>query len=431
MISGADRQFASNILSNFVKSGEISVVETRHFLQRAIFGDITSEQVSAFLALVAVNGVTREVRSEITRCYLGDHGANLSSSTFAFDKHSTGGVGDKMSLIVCPLAAAAGVNVTKLSGTSLLHCKGTIDKLSAFDGFRHVDDIEELRKETAKFGFSIGKAGPTLCAGDNLTYRLRNDCGSAAVPDLIAASIMSKKMVLNPKGLVLDVKVGPGGLFQSRQLAFDTAQAMLEIAQDHKIPTVLHLTRMENPLGRSIGGRIEVNEALSFLKGEHITCDLHELAVNLVASLLVIDRKIALSEAKIITENIWRSGLAYELFVTWLDARGINREQCKVENPSEVKFEVSADVSGWVAAVDARALGELNAGLHVEQDGNVGDIYLHKTVGDKVNVGDILVSIDSNTLCEEKLTNIIRCIYSISPDEPVLEPIVIDTLLNF
>jgi pyrimidine-nucleoside phosphorylase len=357
--------------------------EIRSFMLAAIRGDIGPEQLGAFLMGVACHGLSREARFALTQSYYVEDTGDKNGDSGFFDKHSTGGVGDKLTFVVLPLAAAAGVRVRKLSGGSLAHCRGTIDKLSSLPGFRHVDQLDEMTREADRFGFSIGKTSPDFCAGDNLTYRARNLCGAAKVPDLIAASIMSKKLALQPRGLVLDVKLGCGGLFADRETARETAFGMIEIAEDFGLPARAYLTEMEVPLGRTVGGLAEVREAMDILSGQASQSDVASLALVFASALVQMDRSISSVEAEQVIEQGWRSGQAHELFVSWLRHRGVD-----VATLNALKDHIAvyaAPQSGWISNIDARKIGSLSAEL--ARTPGMGDVVFLRSVGDAIEKG--------------------------------------------
>ncbi|MEH6478176.1 MAG: hypothetical protein V7727_20955, partial [Sneathiella sp.] len=310
-----------------------------------------------------------------------------------FDKHSTGGVGDKLSLTVLPLAAAAGAKIRKLSGTSLLHCGGTIDKLSSLKGFRHVSDLGALTEESDEFGFSIGRTSPDFCAGDNLTYRVRNMVGAVSSPDLIAASIMSKKIATSPAGLVLDVKVGPGSLFSSESQAIETAQAMLEIARSRELPTRVVLTEMSSPIGRAIGGVAEVREALAFLNLDSSTEDLQILSIALASHLVEMATNCSYAQAEAKVKEVWKRGAAFHLFSKWLRHRGVEEDALQFANIKG--HEIRAPFSAWIESIDAKTVGQITSEIVAQGNGNCGDITILHGVGEYVEKGEVIAHLEA------------------------------------
>jgi pyrimidine-nucleoside phosphorylase len=381
-----EKDEGARLLMQLAKGQMLDGLDVSRFMHAAICSDIGPEQLGAFLMGVACRGLSRAARTALTQSYYASDAKLIGSSdadSRFFDKHSTGGVGDKLTFVALPLAAAAGVRVRKLSGSSLAHCRGTIDKLSALPGFRHIDQLEEMTREADRFGFTIGRTSPELCAGDNLTYSMRNLCGGAEVPDLIAASIMSKKLVLKPRGLVLDVKLGRGGLFADRSSARQTAVCMIEIAEDFGLPARAYLTEMETPLGRTVGGLAEIREAMDILSGEILQSDLANLARVFASTLVQMERGVSLVEADRVVEKGWRSGQAYERLVSWLEHRGVNVAAIGKVEISMAVF--TAPRGGWIADIDARMVGAFSAEL--SRTHGMGDVEFLRSVGDEVEKG--------------------------------------------
>jgi thymidine phosphorylase len=308
---------------------------------------------------------------------------------------------------VLPLAASAGVRVRKLSGASLSHCRGTIDKLSALPGFRHVDCLDVMTDEVERFGFSIGRTSSGFCAGDTLTYNMRNLVGATEVPDLIAASIMSKKLALRPKGLVLDVKLGRGGLFASRDIARQTAMVMIEIAEDFGLPARAYLTEMEHPLGSAIGGLSEVEEAVHLLTGTASDPVLLDLAVELAAGLASMENGLTRTEAVARVRDGWDSGDAGKRFLDWLLHRGADLSFLE-HDPADC-VEIVAPRAGWITDMDARQIGALSSGL-ASASGR-GDIRLARRVGCPVDRGDVIARmVAPASLAERAVFSFIRAV---------------------
>lgn len=419
-----DRIEAAQLLQKLAIGQVPSKREISVFMSSVIRGDIEPEQLGAFLMGVARNGLSREARFALTQSYYRQADGGRNSETVYFDKHSTGGVGDKLTFVVLPLAAAAGVKLRKLSGGSLAHCLGTIDKLSSLPGFRHVSHLGELTREADRFGFTIGETSPEFCAGDNLTYRTRNLCGAAKVPDLIAASIMSKKLALKPRGLVLDVKLGSGGLFPDRVSARETALSMLELAEDFGLPARAYLTEMEFPLGRAVGGVAEVREAMDILSGEASHSDVMQLAFSLSSALVQMDRTISLVEAEQAVDQVWRSGRAYEMFASWLHHRGVDLAAFDALNYHTAIF--SAPQSGWIANIDACMVGTLSADL--ARTPGMGDMVFVRSVGDYIEKGAPIAHI---TVPESEEAAVLKrfgdaCHYATA--EPTRRPVIAEVL---
>ncbi|MEX0308713.1 MAG: hypothetical protein AB3N17_00560, partial [Tateyamaria sp.] len=380
--------------ANLVAGHRPTAKDVDRFVAGAVTGTGSSEQVTAFLMAVALEGLPRDTLLALTLAYsahdaepqeIGKGGGHRF-----LDKHSTGGVGDKLTLMVLPLAAAAGAQVRKLSGTSLGHCRGTIDKLSAIPGFQHVSDLDVMTDEVRRFGFSIGRTSPSFCAGDNLTYTLRNQCGTTQVPDLIAASIMSKKLALAPAGLVLDIKVGDGGLFASAEEARRTAAAMCAIAEGYDLPTQMFLTDMTSPLGHAVGGLVEVAEALDVLSAPpDPAARLCALALDMSVALVTLSGYTSTSVARDAVLAAWSNGAAHARLSDWLAHR---KADLTAFHTQTSWAEVYAPQDGWITAMNARAVGTVSA-KYAGSASWSGDIRLDRVMGDRVARGDRIARI--------------------------------------
>lgn len=414
-VSGAmDGTTAAYCLDRLARGDSWSDRQVFSFMEGAVNRSIDQSQVAAFLMAVACRGLSRERLYDLTMSYVNS-GTVLRRDEHGpvADKHSTGGVGDKLTFLVCPLVAAAGGRVRKMSGASLRHCSGTIDKLSALSDFRHETDIDGFLAEVERFGFSIVPQSAALCPADALTYGIRNRCGSTGSAELIAASIMSKKIATGASGLVLDIKMGAGGLFESDARATMVARVMLEIARASGIRARAFLTDMSRPLGRAIGGASEVAEALDTLGGGG-DYDTRALALDVAASMLVssghsTDEAVARQRL----ESVLDSGAARQRFCRWLASRGADAERVAADFGAARGVPIRSARSGYVESIAPAPLGRLARDLGAP--GRItGNIVLAKTVGERVMAGETLARVDDGThaarcVTEEHLEAVRRC----------------------
>jgi pyrimidine-nucleoside phosphorylase len=387
---------AATFLDQVATGKALSEEEISAFISGATRGTVDRAQVAAFMMAVACRGLPRSGLHALTLAYVRSGRAlPRSGGRPIADKHSTGGVGDKLTFLVCPLVAAAGGAVRKMSGKSLRHCSGTIDKLSALAGFRHETSVEAFLAEVEEFGFSIIPQSDELCPADAITYSIRDACGATGSLDLIAASIMSKKIASGADGLVLDVKLGPGGLLRSERQAIDLGAAMLDLAKMAGIHARVYLTDMTRPLGRAIGTSSEVGEALYVLGGRG-DAELAELAVEIATAMLFVSEGGDEHACRSRITAALRDGSARRLFGAWLTARGADPQSVEESFSMGDGVPVYCRASGWIAALAPERLGRLAASLH-SSPGTRGNVVLCKSVGDRVEAGEIIARLDDGT----------------------------------
>lgn len=397
--------------------------------------EIPDYQMSAFLMAVMFNGMTKAERLSLTQAMVatGDVVDLSAIEGIKVDKHSTGGVGDKTSLILGPLVASAGVPVAKMSGRGLGHTGGTLDKLESISGMRIELDMEDFINQVNDIKISIiGQTG-NLAPADKYLYALRDVTGTVESIPLIASSIMSKKIAAGADAIVLDVKFGAGAFMKTLDEARELAQAMVEIGQDAHRKTVAFLTDMNQPLGHAIGNALEVKEAIETLKGQGPK-DLEELVLQLGAHMVVLAKKADSQEEayQMLKDNL-HNGRALDKFKEFIGAQGGDVSQ--IENPSqlpsaEMIVPVTSSDRGYVKQIDALSIGiaamKLGAGRATKEDiidMGVG-VVLNKKVGEIVEVGDVLAYIHSNRHDYQEVLEYIMQAYEIT-DEEVHSPTLI------
>ncbi len=364
-------------------------------------GEIPDYQMSAFLMAVFFSGMTDREVSRMTECMMRS-GELLDLSSvpgIKVDKHSTGGVGDKTSLIVAPLAAAAGVVVPMMSGRALGHTGGTLDKLESIPGFRTDLTIDQVRQQLMTHGLCFVGQTAQLAPADGKLYALRDVTGTVEAVSLIASSIMSKKLAEGIDALVLDVKVGSGAFMKKQVDARRLAQMMVGIGRrmDKRVQALI--TDMNQPLGFAVGNALEVMEASQTLQNAGPT-DLTKLSIELAARMIYLS-KIApsLDDARRTAEKNLVDGSGYRKFKEVVEAQGGN-SQCldKFEllpNATGMR-EVTSPRSGYVSVIDAEDIGiasnMIGAGRERKEDAidpAVG-VILEVKVGEKVDAGSVL-----------------------------------------
>ena len=380
---------------------ELAPEEIEFLIEGYTSGDIPDYQMSAFLMAVFFSGMTDREVSRLTECMLrsGDTVDLSSVPGVKVDKHSTGGVGDKTSLIVAPLAAAAGVIVPMMSGRALGHTGGTLDKLESIPGFRTDLTSEEVTAQLAQHGLCFIGQTDRLAPADRKLYALRDVTGTVESIPLISSSIMSKKLAEGVDALVLDVKVGSGAFMKKQVDARRLAQTMVGIGRrmDKKVQALI--TDMNQPLGYAVGNALEVMEASQTLQNAG-PADLTKLSLELAARMIYLGKKTAsLDEARQAAEKHMVDGSAYRKFKEVVAAQGGNPQALDkfelLPNATGMR-EITSPRAGYVSTINAEDIGAasnmIGAGRDKKEDAidpAVG-IILEVKVGEKVDAGSVL-----------------------------------------
>jgi len=373
--------------------GRLTDAQIDWFIQAYTAGEIPDEQASALLMAILFRGLderelarwTEQMIASGTRADLAD----LDRPTV--DKHSTGGVGDKISLILCPLVAACGAAVPQTAGRGLGHTGGTLDKMEAIPGWRSTLSPDEVRAILSTSGAVINAAGPDLAPADRKLYALRDITGTVESIPLIASSIMSKKIAEGTRALVLDVKVGSGAFMKDVDRARELAETMVGIGAAHGVRTRALLTQMDVPLGRTAGNALEVREAVEVLAGGGPS-DVVELTVALAREMLDL---VGLGDVD--PADLLRDGRAMDAWHALVRAQG-GDPTAELPVAREVEI-VRAPASGTLCRLDALSVGvaawRLGAGRARKEDdvSAVAGVVWHATVGDEVTEGQPLLEL--------------------------------------
>ena len=378
--------------------------EWRTLIEEYAAGRIPDYQLSALLMAVVWRGLSADELAALTDAMLasGDRLRFEGLGRPVVDKHSTGGVGDKVSLLIAPMVASCGVAVPMMSGRSLGHTGGTLDKLESIPGFRTGLSLREVEAQVARLGCAMIGQTPEIAPADAKLYALRDVTATVESVPLIAASIMSKKLAEGLGGLVLDVKTGSGAFIPEPERAIELARAMITLGETRNCRTVALLTAMDRPLGRACGNTLEVEEALQGLGGEGPE-DLMEVTYALgVEMLLLAGVEPNAAAARRRLETSITSGQALETFGRVIEAQG--GDATVIEDPGILPQADAVEVfrspaSGTVAAVDPRIIGraivELGGGRNTVADAvdpTVGFVITVKP-GDRVKAGQPLASV--------------------------------------
>jgi pyrimidine-nucleoside phosphorylase len=384
--------------------GALSTVEIAYLVDAYTQGSIPDYQVAAWLMAVVLKGMTREETAALTHSMLHS-GEVLDLSSLPakkVDKHSTGGVGDKTSLVLAPLVAAGGLYVPMISGRGLGHTGGTLDKLESIPGFRVGLSVTEFHRVLKACGASMIGQTEKIAPADRKLYALRDVTGTVESPYLICASIMSKKLAEGTDALVLDVKTGSGAFMKKEEDAVFLAELMVETGERMGKQMVALITNMDQPLGRMVGNALEVQECIEILHGGG-PADLRELCLHLAAWMFHLGQvSKTVAEGKQLSEQIISSGKAFERFRHMVELQG--GDISTIEDPTrlpsaDLHVQVPARRAGYVTSMECEHVGTacviLGGGRERKEDSidpAVG-IVVHKKIGDKVSAGEPLCSI--------------------------------------
>lgn len=361
------------------------------FLDRTIL----ESQMSAFLMAVYFNGMDEDEAYYLTDVMIksGDVIELDKIDGITVDKHSTGGVGDKISLILLPIVSSCGIKVPKMSGRSLGHTGGTIDKLESIPGFRTSMSIDYFIEQINEIGMGIISQTVNMVPADKKIYALRSLTATTDSIPLIASSIMSKKIASGAKKIVIDVKVGEEAFVKTLDDARKLSRTMIEIGKRFDRKVVCLLTNMDNPLGKKIGNRLEVIEAMEVLNGGG-TSDLKSLSLELAAIMISIGKEISREEAYLEAKEALESGKAFEKFKEFVRYQGGSLELIEL---SQDIVQYNSKLSGYITDIDARRLAYFIVDIRNNEkvDAKTGIILNHQ-VGDYVEVGEKLLDIYLN-----------------------------------
>lgn len=380
---------------------ELSPEEIRFLVDSYTRDEIPDYQMAAFLMAVYFQNMTdHEVGAMVESMIESGERVDLSSIPGPkIDKHSTGGVGDKTSLIAGPIAAAAGVKVPMISGRALGHTGGTLDKLESIPGLRTDLSIAEFKDALARTGFAVIGQSDSITPADGKLYALRDATATVESTALIAASIMSKKLAMGLDGLVLDVKVGSGAFMKRQVDARRLAQLMITIARRADLRAQALITDMNQPLGMAIGNALEVMEVSQTLQNDGPE-DLTRLSIELAARMIFLGKAAeTLDDARILAQNLLVDGAAYRKFKEMIAAQGGNPQvldRFEMLPNATGAMEVNSPRGGYITAIDAEEIGlassMIGAGRDTKEDTidpAVG-VVLEAKVGTRVEAGSVL-----------------------------------------
>lgn len=380
---------------------ELSYRELDYFFNGYLNGNIKDYQMSSLLMAICINGMTDEEIFALTKIFI-DSGDILEFDDIPgikVDKHSTGGIGDKTTLIIGPIVAACGIPVIKMSGRGLGYTGGTIDKLESIPGFKIKLTENQIRKQVREIGIALTGQTANLAPMDKVIYALRDVTGTVSSIPLIASSIMSKKIASGADKILIDIKVGRGALLSNREDAKKLSELMIKIGEVYHREVRTIISDMNTPLGYKVGNSLEVIEAVEVLKRKSVDSNLVDVCVELATEMVSMGKNISKKEALDLVNSVLDDGSAYKKFVELVNAQG--GDLTKVSVSKKVK-RIKSTSNGVIKKIDALELGKLSVALGAGRkskedkiDYTVG-IKLHKHIGDEVKKGEVLATLYIN-----------------------------------
>ncbi|MGX9339548.1 thymidine phosphorylase [Mycoplasma sp. 332] len=404
-----------DIINKKANREELTKEELEFFVENYVNGNIPDYQASALLMAIRLNSLNETETSYLTNAMInsGDTIDWSYLNTTIVDKHSTGGVGDKVSIVLCPILAALGLTVAKMSGRGLGHTGGTLDKLESISGYTISLTDNQFKTVVEKHHIAVVGQNERLVPADKKIYALRDVTGTVESIPLIASSIMSKKLATGSNCILLDVKCGNGAFMKNIDQAEKLGKLMIEIGKKLNKKIAVEITNMEKPLGRAIGNKIEILEAVDTLKGMGPK-DFTEIIYSSGATLLTISNNAKDEQhARAMIKEVIANGKALQKFNEWIKAQNGNVDEVYESNwfNPTYKFEIISQNEGYLKINSAIEFGlvamKLGAGRSKKEDNIDFDagVYLNKTTNDFVKKGDVLFTLYSSKPIDEKLSN--------------------------
>ncbi len=376
---------------------ELSKEELTEIFNGYLKGTVKDYQMSSLLMAICIQGMSFDEILNLTDIFLKSGEELHYEEEFGImcDKHSTGGIGDKTTLVIVPIVASLGIPVIKMSGRGLGYTGGTIDKLESIPGYRTDLTDKEIEESIKKVGAVMTGQTKDIAPMDKMIYALRDVTATVSSIPLIAVSIMSKKLALGASKILLDVKYGSGALVSTKEDAEELAELMKKIGEKYGREVRYILSDMNTPLGKTVGNSLEVVEAIEVLRGEE-QGKFKNLCITLASNMISMVKNIPVEEAKLLAENSIKTGSAYKKFLEIVKNQGGDISKLKV---SSKKYEYKSSKQGEIKKIDALEIGKLSLSLGAGRerkedkiDYTVG-IVLNKFLGDKVNIGDTLMTL--------------------------------------
>lgn len=423
------------IIEKMKKNKRLKFEEINYIITNFTNGKISEEEMSTFLMLIYNKGLSYKETLYLTNSMIksGEFIVFEDLNRIIVDKHSTGGVGDKITLIVSPIVAANGLGVAKMSGRSLGLTGGTIDKLESINGYNVNLNKEEFIKQVNDIGVSVISQTERVAVADKKIYALRDKIGAVDSIPLIASSIMSKKIASGSNVIIIDLKVGKGAFMKDAKSAKKLAKIMIKIGKYWNKSVAVIMTDMNVPLGRSIGNSLEVKETMDFLSGKYRDKRLETLSLTISSYMISLGNNIPLKEAYKNAKRVLDNNEAYDVFKKWIKSQGGNPNNLKEKAST---FEVISDKNGFINNIDAEKLAEICSEIGVNRTDKrtevdyAAGIVLNKTINDKITNGEKLATIYYNeTIKKELIKEKILDAFEITGIKNKEKSIIIDVIL--
>lgn len=391
-----------NIVDIIIKKKNNKILteeEIKYVIENFDNGNIKDYQMSSLLMAIVINGMTDEEVIYLTK-YMVESGGkiDLSNLSNVVDKHSTGGVGDKTTLIISPIVASCGCKVAKMSGRGLGYTGGTIDKLESIPGFNVNLSKNDFIKEINDIGMAITSQTEDIALADKKIYALRDVTGTTESIPLIASSIMSKKIASGSKNLVLDIKVGEGALIKNIDAARDLANLMIKIGKENDMKVICLLTNMDIPLGNNIGNSLEVLEAINTLYYAPDN-NLMKLCIELASYMVKLGLNISYEDARNMVLEVINNRKAYHKLLEFIEYQGGDYNKLPKSN---YEYEIKSDKEGYLIDLNSLELAKLSSNLGSGRknkedkiDYSAG-IIINKNINDRVSIGDTILTLYTN-----------------------------------
>lgn len=396
-----------DIISKKRDGGQLTDKEIQYFIDGVCDGTVPDYETSALLMAIFLRGMSDEETATLTdaMAHSGDTVDLSAFGSLSVDKHSTGGVGDKTSLIVAPIVASLGGVVAKMSGRGLGHTGGTVDKLESIPGYNTSLSSAEFLSQAERIGIAmVGQSG-NLTPADKKLYALRDVTATVNSIPLIASSIMSKKLAAGSRSIVLDVKVGSGAFMKTEADAESLAQKMVDIGKRCGRNMAAVLTNMDTPLGYAVGNSLEVMEAVDVLRGK-LHGDLHTVCVALAGEMISLSLGVSRADAEKRATLALDSGAAFEKMKEWIASQGGDVryiENTELFPKAKFALQVRSEKDGFITGMDAESIGAasviLGAGREKKDDkiDHSAGIIISAKTGDRVKTGDVLCTLYTNS----------------------------------
>ncbi|MGL5246091.1 MAG: thymidine phosphorylase [Mycoplasmoidaceae bacterium] len=428
------KNFSINYLLNKkINNEKLTKEEIFSFVDMSCSKQIKDYQISTMLTAIFFNGMSFDEVYWLTVA-MKNSGFTLKTIPRTIDKHSTGGVGDKVTLIITPILACFNIPIFKMSGRGLGFTGGTIDKLESI-GVNTALSIDEAKKIFKKNNMVIIEQSSNLTPADKIFYALRNDTETVMSLPLIVSSIMSKKLALGSKNIYLDVKVGTGALFKDIKAAEEFGKICIKIGKKEKVNVICHFTNMNKPLGNAIGNKIEIIESLNFLKGNYESKNLKELIYIMISDILIDFKKSkSYLESKTKIDKMIKSLEPYYKFIDWAHDQGSKLSKKDFDNlklTPKHKIIINANTSGYFKIISSLIIGQavfdlgggrINKDFSIDNDAG---ILLLKENGDIVKKGTPIIEVYSNSEITDNILKNIKKSFMISSKKVKKEKMVL------